>query len=282
MSLATAMARSPLTRPRLSMSLTWYSNSFSPWSWFLTASATRLASTESGPRTGKSFSTTRSFGSPLISVCTIGERAFAVAAIVVEELDQGDVAGRVAGREVVRAVEQRVARLAERRGLGRLLGLLLAALELGHRLLENLRVLQEIIAHDVADRLALLRREGRLGGGGAGDAQARRRARGSGQRVQIGGSWARPSGGSVLTSSRCGLLRPAVEASIVKKPSRLAQILPGGRAFMMSSALTWPGEPGGSFAMARLAWVCAILKSPAFMNACAEASSAIAMLPLRP
>src|SRR5215207_6691029 len=92
----------------------------------------------------------------------------------------------------------------------------------------------------------------------------------------------RPSGGSGFTSSRCGLLRPAVEASIVKKPSRLAQILPGGRAFMMSSALTWPGEPGGSFAMARLTWVCAILKSPAFMNACAEASSAIAMLPLRP
>src|SRR5215207_3354404 len=69
MSLARAMARSPLTRPRVSMSLTWYSNSFSPLSWRLTASAARLASTESGPRTGKSLSTTLIFGSPLIRAC---------------------------------------------------------------------------------------------------------------------------------------------------------------------------------------------------------------------
>jgi hypothetical protein len=59
--------------------------------------ATCAASTEPWLSTGNSFSTTFSLGS-VSSVEHVGHRAFAVAAIVVEELDEGDIAVLVAER----------------------------------------------------------------------------------------------------------------------------------------------------------------------------------------
>jgi hypothetical protein len=61
---------------------------------------------------------------------------------------------------------QGLAGLADRARLGGPLGLGLPLLELGHHLLEELRILQEVLADDVADRLLLrLAERGGLGGG---------------------------------------------------------------------------------------------------------------------
>ncbi len=86
----------------------------------------------------------------------VGHGALAVAAIVIEELDEGDVAVRIAEHDLVRRGEQRLRMLLDR-GLV-LLGFRggLALLELGHRLLQHLRMRDQIVVHDAFD-LALLR-----------------------------------------------------------------------------------------------------------------------------
>ena len=87
-------------------------------------------------------------------------RASAVAAIVIEELDERDVALRIARDDRMGRIEERLTVLLEGRGLGDALLFGLALLQLRHRLLEEFRVLQQIIPHDLADGLALLLVEG--------------------------------------------------------------------------------------------------------------------------
>ena len=70
----------------------------------------------------------------------VAERALAVAAVVVEELDHGDVALRVAERHLVRGVEQHLLVLLHPGGLFLLLRRGLALLEFADRLLEHFRV----------------------------------------------------------------------------------------------------------------------------------------------
>ena len=89
------------------------------------------------------------------------ERPFAVPAIVVEELDQGDVARGIARNEAVRRVQKRLADFLQRGALGHALALGLPLLELGHDLLENLGILQEVFPDDLPDRLFLRLAEGR-------------------------------------------------------------------------------------------------------------------------
>ena len=85
----------------------------------------------------------------------VGQRAAAIAAIVVEELDHAHIAVGVAGDEGERRAEDGVGILADdllllRRLLGRL-----ALVELGRHLDQDLGVLGEIVAHDVDDLLVL-------------------------------------------------------------------------------------------------------------------------------
>ena len=73
-------------------------------------------------------------------------------------------------------VQERLAGLLEGARLGDPLGLGLALLQLGDHLRQNLGVLQQVILHDLADRLTLLIVEDRiLGHGGRTDGQQRRR-----------------------------------------------------------------------------------------------------------
>ena len=81
--------------------------------------------------------------------------ALAVAAVVIEELDEGDVALRVADHDLTRRIEDRLGVVLDR-GLvfrGFVGGLLL--LQLGHRLLQHFRMLDEIFADDLFDLAAL-------------------------------------------------------------------------------------------------------------------------------
>ena len=105
-----------------------------------TATATRAASTEPGPSTGNSLSTTLSLGSLFISVDHVVHGALAVAAVVVEELDEGDVALRIADDDLARRIEHRLGVVLDRRLvlLGLVGGLLL--LQLGDRFLQHLRI----------------------------------------------------------------------------------------------------------------------------------------------
>ena len=155
----------------------------------MTASATRLASTESGPSTGKSLSTTRSFGSLLTSVWTSESALFAVAAIVVEELDQGDVGLRVADDDRVRRVRGVALRFSFRAAVCAtrcVFGLPL--LELRHDLLEKLGILQEVFPDDLADRLLLLIVERRRLGRSRSRERERRRATRSDARWEAHGN----------------------------------------------------------------------------------------------
>ena len=110
-----------------------------------TATATRAASTEPGPSTGNSLSTTLSLGSVFISVEHVVHGALAIAAVVIEELDEGDVALRVAGHDLARRIENRLGVVFDR-GLvfrGFIGGLLL--LQFGHRVLQHFGVLRSDI-----------------------------------------------------------------------------------------------------------------------------------------
>ena len=91
---ARAMTLPSVSFPREPMTATWNSR-YRPC--FLEAIAARAAKRETGPRMGNSFQTMRSFLSGLQQVLHRLQRPFAIAALVVEELDEGDIALRVAG-----------------------------------------------------------------------------------------------------------------------------------------------------------------------------------------
>ena len=85
----------------------------------------------------------------------VAHGAFAVAAIVVEELDEGDVAVGVAEHDLVRRGEQRLGIVLDG-GLVLLgLGRGLPPLQFGDGFLQHFRILDQIFAHDGADLVAL-------------------------------------------------------------------------------------------------------------------------------
>src|SRR5579883_1465485 len=111
----------------------------------------------------------------------VGHRALAVTAIVVEELDEGDVAVLVAERHAARRVEDRIRVLRDHRLM---LGLVCGRLAFGqfvHRLLEDLGVADEVVPDDAFD-VALLGVVEALGRGGP--AAQRERDQGRGERVK--------------------------------------------------------------------------------------------------
>ena len=130
-----------------------------------TATPTWAASTEPALSTGNSLSTTFSFGIALDQLHHVLHRPLAVAAIVIEEFDEGDVAILVAERDVARRIEDRV-RVAGDAGFvlgGFRRGLTLA--EFGHRLFEHFGMCDQVIPDDGLDIAALgvgeaLRRSG--------------------------------------------------------------------------------------------------------------------------
>ena len=105
------------------------------------------------------------FGFGLHQLAHVVERPFTISAIVIEELDQGDLPLRVAKHDLVRRVEQFTRLLVDDLlTLGGLL-LLLTTFEFGHGLLEHLGVLQQVFLHETPDLGSLCRgeltREGR-------------------------------------------------------------------------------------------------------------------------
>ncbi len=199
-----------------------------------TATATCAASTEPGPSTGNSLSTTRSLPSPFMISVRSDERALAVAAIVIEELDQRDVALRIADRHLARRVEQRLGMVLDR-GLGLFgLGELLALVELGHHLLQHLRMGEQVVPDDRARsrRVAARRKLCALSAPAASAGRPWRRRR-AGDGVIIIGFFLC---GGVVFRELIGAM-PAL----------------GGLKLAMSSALTQPGEPTGKRVLARVA-----------------------------
>ena len=85
----------------------WNSRYFLPpvLSCIRTATATCAACVEPSPSTGNSLSTNLILESPFNRAVTIVQGALAVAAIVIEELDHGDVALRIAERDLARRRE---------------------------------------------------------------------------------------------------------------------------------------------------------------------------------
>ena len=154
--MATAIARALSAAPRPLSSFWWKSRYFLPvGSCMRTATPTWAASTEPALSTGNSLSTTFSLGSAFISSIMSSHRAFAVAAIVVEELDEGDVAVLVAERDVARRVEDRIGILGDA-GLVLLgFGGGLALAQFGHRLFEHLGMGDQIVPDDALDVAAL-------------------------------------------------------------------------------------------------------------------------------
>ena len=120
-----------------------------------TATATCAASTEPWPSTGNSFSTTFSLGSDLHQLEHVGHRAFAVAAIVVEEFDEGDVAVLVAEHDAARRVENRLCVRGDARFMFLGLGGGLALAQFGHGLFQHLGMREQIILDDGLDIAAL-------------------------------------------------------------------------------------------------------------------------------
>ena len=85
--------------------------------------------------------------------------ALAVAAIVIEELDEGDVAVRIAERDLARRGKQRLRVLLDRDLMLLGFGRGLALLQFGHRLLQHFRMGEQIVVHDAFDLAALRGRE---------------------------------------------------------------------------------------------------------------------------
>ena len=92
----------------------------------------------------------------------VGQRALAVAAIVVEELDHGDLALRVAEHDLVGRGKQRRFVVAHRGAMLLGLGVLLALLQLRHDVLDHLGVRHQVVLDDALDLLVLVGGE-RLG-----------------------------------------------------------------------------------------------------------------------
>src|SRR5215467_14283419 len=181
----------------------------------------------------------------------VAHRPFAVAAIVIEELDHGDVALGIAQRHLAWRGEKRGAVLLDAGAMLFRLGHLLALVELVHHVLQQLGMAQQIVLDDALDLAALRVAEGlRLRGSGR---------QGQQDRKQRGNTWAQIK--SHHRSSFCHRERKA---------------LGGGLRLARSSALTQPGEPTGKRVLARLAISRAVLRSPRMNAAWAEARSACA------
>ena len=101
------------------------------------------------------MSTTLELGIGLHHVEHVGHGALAVAAVVVEELDEVDVAFGIADDDVALGVEQRLRIVLDRDLMLLGFGHGLPLFELGDRLLQHLRVLQEILPDDALDLGAL-------------------------------------------------------------------------------------------------------------------------------
>ena len=160
------------------------------------ATPTWAASTEPGPSTGNSFSTTFSFGIGFHQLHHVGHGAFAIAAIVVEEFDHGDIAVPGADGDAARRFEDRVLILGYSRGMLLGLGGGLALAELGHRLFQHLGMLEQIIPDDGFDIAALDVGKTLRGG--------RRRRPAECEREQGGGEQAERAHGQILLDELIG------------------------------------------------------------------------------
>ncbi len=123
------------------------------------AVATWAASTESGPRIGKSFEHHAKLGIRFDQLGDRIHRLLAVAAVVVEEFDERDVAARIAHDGLVGRVHDFVAVLADglfaRGGLGDLFALS----KFVNCFLDHFRIGNEIVVHDLLDLHLLLARK---------------------------------------------------------------------------------------------------------------------------
>ena len=194
----------------------------------------------------------------------VGHGALAVAAVVIEEFDEGDVAIRVAQINLARRREDRLRVFLDRRLVLLGFGHALALLEFGHCLLQHFRMRDDVFAHDFLDLAALRRRE-------FGGPQALRRGEGQ-QRGQR-------SGGCQETRARCHRVGPCGDRLLFGCQLFLAF---GDLTLTISSARTQAGEPTGRRVLARVASWRAVGRSPRLKAACAEARSALARSPLRP
>ena len=122
------MALASPARPWPPSSWLWNSPYFSGIS-VRKAIETTCAFCESGPRIGNSLSTKRRSGSAAVSASMSSTGAFAVAAIVVEELDDRDLAVRIADDAVIGGVEDLVLGVLDDVELGDALLFLLLGLE---------------------------------------------------------------------------------------------------------------------------------------------------------
>ena len=89
----------------------------------------------------------------------VGHGAFAEAAIVIEELDHRDVALRIAERDLARRGEDNLRVLLDTLAMLLGIGQVLALLQLGHDLLQQLRMVHQVVADDGFDLAALGGRE---------------------------------------------------------------------------------------------------------------------------
>ena len=191
----------------------------------------------------------------------VGQRALAVAAIVIEELDHRDVAVRIAEHDLVRRTEKRRVVLDDGGAMLLGFGRLLALFQLGHHVLHHFGVREQIVLDDAFDFVPLV---------GGKRLRLRRRRR------------------LATPASMAAAIRIAVRGLDVIAIVLFAIIDRFEAGFFpllkatMSSALTQPGEPMGNRFLARAASSRAVLLSPRAKAACAEARSASARSPLWP
>src|SRR5205085_8479888 len=183
------------------------------------------------------------------------------------EFDERDVALRVAEHHLARRIEQRIRLVLDRgpRFLG--FGELLVLLELRHRLLQRLGVLEQVVLDDLLDLAALRGGEILRGRRQCGE----RKRGGKGERADELVHCVGPVRDEPLRAAG-----PMVNLLPLKNPA-LASFNP-----TMSSARTQPGDPVGKRVFARAASSRAVFMSPRASAACAEARSASATSPLRP
>ena len=112
------------------------------------------------PKDGKFLEHDLEIGVSLHQRHHVGHGALAVAAIVVEELDEGDIALRIPDRNVARRVEQDFGIVLDRRLVLFGLALGLALLKFGDCVLQHLRIVEQVLADDAFDFGALRVRNG--------------------------------------------------------------------------------------------------------------------------
>ena len=103
----------------------------------------------------------------------------AIGAVVVEELDQGDLARRVAEHDLVLGVEDRLGGVLDRLALGDLVGGVLLALQRIDRIADDLGIGDQVVADDALELRALIAGEPGNAGEAAGDGRRVCRYRGA-------------------------------------------------------------------------------------------------------